>query len=356
MTDESNVPENFEEAERIFLESISDSQRQILEEAENLMQEMLGNVTDFESLPKSEQAERINALNGRFCEMLGMNEEEMFSSVDDFIDEDRKNRIARYENTEVPEDLLDDLKRLVKNVIYIKAEIGGNVCSYTSKIGGNPDLPADFKWYRNNNGTPFTFVMQINCSEIHAFDKDNILSEKGMLYFFYDFENNAWNSEDGGYAVYYYDGSLSELKPTVFPSAENPCVYYAYENRMLTETPVSFFAESDLPDYEDYLNMNGKEYDITEYESAKYRILGYDSFAYSEEYFKIGGYSNIIQNSVVEEMGDDYIQLCQLSTYECNGDGCGFEFGDSGNLYLYINKNDLAEKHFDNIKLLLQCY
>ena len=100
MTDESNIPDNFEEAE-----FISDSQRQIFEKAESLVQEMLGNVTDFKSLPKSEQEKRINALNGRLCEMLGMNEEKMFSSVDNFIYEVRKNRIARYENTEVPKDL-----------------------------------------------------------------------------------------------------------------------------------------------------------------------------------------------------------------------------------------------------------
>lgn len=356
MTDENNIPESFEEAEKIFFDSLSDSQRQIFEDAENLMQEMLGDTTDFKNLPKSEQVERINALNSRFCEMLGMTEDEFFNSDDEFIAEERENRIAEYENTEVPADLLDDLQRFVKNVIYIKSETDRDVCLCASKIGGNPDLPADFRWYRNDDGIPLTFVMQINCSEIHSCDKDNILTGNGMLYFFYDFENNPWDSEDGGYAVYYYDGDISELKPTAFPDSESSFGYYAEENCKLAETPVSFFAESDLPDYEDYLNMNGGECNAIQYESAKYKILGYDSIAYSEDYFKIGGYSNIIQNSVVEEMGDDYIQLFQFSTYECNGDGCGFEFGDGGNLYLYISKNDLAEKHFDNVRLSLQCY
>ena len=55
-----------------------------------------------------------------------------------------------------------------------------------------------------------------------------------------------------------------------------------------------------------------------------------------------------------EEFDEDYVQLCQLSTFE--SDNCGFMFGDGGNLYFYIKKSDLAEKRFDKVKISLQCY
>ena len=66
-------------------------------------------------------------------------------------------------------------------------------------------MPSEFEWYRNESGEPLGFVMQINCEEIHSYDKDGNFPESGMLYFFYDLENQPWElcDDEQGAAVYY---------------------------------------------------------------------------------------------------------------------------------------------------------
>ena len=54
-----------------------------------------------------------------------------------------------------------------------------------SKIGGKPYLPKDFVWPYYQE-LPLSFLAQINLEEVKSLDKDNLLPDKGMLYFFYE--------------------------------------------------------------------------------------------------------------------------------------------------------------------------
>jgi len=72
-----------------------------------------------------------------------------------------------------------------------------------SKWWGNPDLPIGMEVPNCS-----TFICQIRCDEIAAYDKDNLLPHKGMLYFFAELdyyfgdidaycpEDFYWDSED----------------------------------------------------------------------------------------------------------------------------------------------------------------
>ena len=100
-----------------------------------------------------------------------------------------------------------------------------------------------------------------------------------------------------------------------------------------------------------------------------------------KNYTKLLGYPDIIQNSMEEEcaavtrginMGGigylylkkyhdeikkaskDWILLFQMDTIE--SDDYELMFGDCGHLYFWIKKEDLANKNFENIWLILQCY
>src|SRR5258708_5782564 len=55
----------------------------------------------------------------------------------------------------------------------------------TSKIGGLPDMPGNMPWPAWN-GTPLSFVAQINLPEITRYDFEQVLPKEGMLYFFFD--------------------------------------------------------------------------------------------------------------------------------------------------------------------------
>lgn len=346
-----------------FIAALSEAQQNIMDNADKILAEMTGvaDVSEFMNLSKAEQNRRMMELNDRLFDMIGMTQEEAVDLERQARDNERQARDNErreiFENTQASEKLLEELGKMYRNAIYIQARESAEVATGCSKIGGVPDIHSGFQWFRNEEGRAITFLMQINCKEIHQLDKDNIFPEKGMLYFFYDFDNNPWNSSDEGgkgYAVYYYDGDISELRSCPFPD-DRGCEYFKYaeENCVIDEQPVKFFAVPDLPEYDDYQKTD-EEYSYEEYEAARHKLLGYDPDAYSEDFFKLGGYSNSIQYSLSEEFDSGYVQLCQLSTFE--SENCGFMFGDSGNLYFYIKKEDLSSRRFDRVEMTLQCY
>jgi len=52
-----------------------------------------------------------------------------------------------------------------------------------SKWWGDPDMPEDME-YPMLDGTPLTFLCQIDCYDIAGYDSENLLPREGMLYFF----------------------------------------------------------------------------------------------------------------------------------------------------------------------------
>ena len=57
--------------------------------------------------------------------------------------------------------------------------------------------------------------------------------------------------------------------------------------------------------------------------------------------------------SDIESHEQDWILLFQLDTIE--SENYQLMFGDCGRIYFMIRKNDLAQRNFDNVQLILQC-
>lgn len=330
-----------------------DAQQEIMANADRMLAEMAGvsDISEIMNMPQKDQKRIFRDVNKQLSEMMGVDTIDLSESDDLLMEREEHRKIL--DGVDVPEALLKELENHYRNAIYIEPT-EAEVYPGCSKIGGYPHVPADFQWVRNNDGNALTFLMQINCEEIHPFDKDNIFPEKGMLYFFYDFENEPWDSEENGYSVSFYDGDISELVPCKFPDGAGENYFrYAEENCVIDEQFVKFFAAPNLPEYDDNEEAADK-YSYEEYEAARYKLLGYDPDDYSEDYFKLGGYSNSIQCGLSEEFDGSYVQLCQLSTFE--GEHSGFMFGDGGSLYFYIKKEDLINRRFDRAEITLQCY
>ena len=86
------------------------------------------------------------------------------------------------------------LEKMMKNTIEL-TRTNVETAVGSSKIGGKPDLPRSFEWFRYNidgESVPLSFVAQINLSEAAEYDKDGVLPKKGMLYFFYEFSSMTW--------------------------------------------------------------------------------------------------------------------------------------------------------------------
>ena len=277
-------------------------------------------------------------------------------------------------------EILDSLK---KNEITIFTEFNNNSeIIDKSKIGGKPYLPKDFIWPYYQR-LPLSFLAQINLEEVSSLDKDKLLPDKGILYFFYELETQEWgyNPQSKGCAKVFYFENNSNFDLIDFP--EDMEDYYK-----IPEFKINFKSNISLPSYEDFFNLvEDKEEleDITENEFYDIYHSAYDELSKKyllpiEKYIKLLAYPDVIQNSMEEEceavtrgfdMGGvesypkkyqkeirsaskDWILLFQMDTVETSD----YEliFGDSGHIYFWIKKEDLKNKNFDNIWLILQCY
>ena len=282
--------------------------------------------------------------------------------------------------------MLETSKRNAILINYSEEENKEKLLKGTSKIGGKPDLPKDFQWFYYNGedykkiveNRPLSFLMQINCEEVHKYDKESLLPEKGMLYFFYELFTMTWgfSPQDRGSAkVFYYDGEIEDLVPADFPEdMEKDCI--------IPESKINFESMNDYPiDFLDYYDVDDsieetrrkekefeKELEELGYKADTTKLLGHPELIQGEYWEECEGVAgkNIYYGSApikygsdevrksIKENAKDWILLMQMSELEI-GD-YGLYFGDSGKIYFNIRKEDLKNKNFDDVWLILQCY
>ena len=269
------------------------------------------------------------------------------------------------------------LASLKKNEIIISTEFNNDSeIVDKSKIGDKPYLPKDFVWPYYQE-LPLSFLAQINLEEVKSLDKDNLLPSTGMLYFFYELETEEWgyHPESKGCAKVFYYEDISNFSLIDFP--EN-----MEDDYKIPEFKVTFKSNISLPSYENFYLLL-KEHDTFKKQNISFKDfipLYHDIFIPDNNYTKLLGHPEVIQNPMEEEceavtrgfdMGGvesypkkyqkeirstskDWILLFQMDTVETSD--YELMFGDSGHIYFWIKKEDLANKNFENIWLILQCY
>lgn len=247
-----------------------------------------------------------------------------------------------------------------------------------SKIGGKPYLPSDFVWpvftSKDDNETrPLMFLCQINLSDIAQHDKDNLLPESGMLYFFYEYESFRWgfDPDDKGAAKVFYFENTDCFSLKAFPEDLD-------EGYQIPETAISFTTKNSYPGYEEFdcysdVNCTWDDYDNLleklgmDFEAENHKLLGYADLIQSEmltecERVTRGIYSGTVESyrntpddeaCDIYEKSKDWMLLLQLGTIQ--SDSFELMFGDMGMLYFYIKKQDLLSKNFENTWFSLQC-
>ena len=283
----------------------------------------------------------------------------------------------------------DSFHKIAANSIELqfdKADLE-QILKGSSKFGGKPDLPENFQWpyfeginfdgERKNR--PLSFILQINCTEMKQYDTDNKLPDKGMLYFFYELSTMTWGmspDDKGSSKVYYFDIDATNLKEKDFPKdMEN-------EYKLL-EMRVSCHSKKDLPDYAEF---DRYDYDIKRmrrYMDEKEDFLGLGK-DYDGNISKLLGYANLIQGDLlfrcegvsngyvyysdfekleartrkkIEDASSEWTLLLQLQSVESiNANDFELVFGSGGGrIYYYIKKEDLKNKKFENVHLILEC-
>ena len=282
--------------------------------------------------------------------------------------------------------MLETSKRNAILINYSEEENREKLPKGTSKIGGKPDLPKDFQWfyYKGEDykkiveNRPLSFLMQINCEEVHKYDKESLLPEKGMLYFFYELFTMTWGfspQDKGSAKVFYYDGEIEDLVPADFPEdMEKDCIIpeSKIDFESMNDYPIDFLDYYDPDDSDEEMERKEKEFekDLEElgYKTDTTKLLGHPELIQGEYWEECEGVAgkNIYYGSApikygsdevkksIKENAKDWILLMQVSELEI-GD-YGLYFGDSGKIYFNIRKEDLKNKNFNNVWLILQCY
>jgi uncharacterized protein YwqG len=241
----------------------------------------------------------------------------------------------------------------------------------TSKLGGRPDLPAGVDW-PEWNGRPLSFLGQINLSDTSEYDSCKALPQSGLLWFFYDCEQETWGfdpKDKGSWRVLFYDGQQEDLSRRPFPD-EIP------EYAQYHACSVTFHEALSVPGmqslYIDQLQLDDTEFDRYEAfldslaadndDQPVHQLLGHPSEVQGDMHLECQlvshglycgdetGYTDP-QSAELESGALEWKLLFQLDT----DDDPNMMWGDMGMLYFWIQEHDLEAREFDKVWMILQC-
>ena len=262
-----------------------------------------------------------------------------------------------------------------------------------SKIGGMPDVPADFVWPVYEEGArslPLAFLAQIDCRIASAADREGLLPRDGMLSFFYELDTMkcGFDPADRGSARVYWFPDLTALCRTPPPPA------FAWPGWMegpLPCLPLTFEIHTSVPCYDDFCETEEERQVLPHFPPGRFweyydktaGILGWEEESADASRSKLLGWPDILQNSMFIDceavtnglyVGDDgwldllsyeekvtmdrralrdWILLFQLGTIRA-GDRAIY-WGDACHLFFWIRREDLARRDFSKIWMIMQC-
>jgi len=260
---------------------------------------------------------------------------------------------------------LDFLKSLRLPAIALTTSTNGG----KSKIGGLPSLPDAIPWPEWKSKS-LSFLCQIDLGEIPENCDRQGLPTTGMLYFFYNQEQETWGFDPkdiGSWRVIYSTKSPEVNDIRAAPSDLSKDFVYA-------ERTISFFPIQTYPDWQD---RRVYALELSDIQSDQYIDICYKVFGEAPAHHLFGhptpiqgnemdlecqlvsngiygGDASGYQNPKTKELESgrvDWILLFQLDT----DDDAKMMWGDSGMLYFWIRKQDLEKGQFDKCWMILQC-
>lgn len=224
-----------------------------------------------------------------------------------------------------------------------------------SKVGGDPDLPDEVRWPTDPSGVPLSFVAQVDLSRLPAVDDD--LPREGVLSFFYDTVRQPWGSAaahtDSARVLHLTSGALrARPQPTLDGRRAcdefERCALRAEPEWTLPMDPAAWPPE---PFTERYLDAWGDR-------TARSRMLGHPDV---QQEAMEGACDAIRRRRPPAEfsarLGLDapargaWVLLLQLASER----DAALSFGSgSGQLYIWIHRDDLRARDFSRAQALVQ--
>ena len=236
-----------------------------------------------------------------------------------------------------------------------------------SRIGGLPDLPEDAAW-PSPHGRPLAFVAQFDLSEVSRYLPGSGLPEQGMLYFFYDAQDEPWGyrpPDRDGFRVLYRSERAERLRRSKPPPRLGP----PYGVQLL-----SMRSERSYPDWFSpsigRLELGAREREeyqgflhglVASRPATYHRLLGHPAAIGGDPQTDCHLASSGIDLSETIDDEDPRIAelskgseewrfLLQLDSHPKSN----MAWGDSGRVYFFIRRADLAKRNFDSSWMVVQ--
>lgn len=227
----------------------------------------------------------------------------------------------------------------------------------SSRMGGVPDLPAEFEWPEWYDG-PVAFVGQLNLADFNS----TILPASGLLYFFYDLF--AWGgsiNDRTRFRVLFFDGDLSTLVKSELPlEIEEHQTYFGCDIATtviptlpcIDSIPSANWKSTDnvSKQYDDLMNRIHSIF--RENGTSTTWLLGNAHCYYGNMSESCRSIANQAYKDSDFSSNDEWILLLQVGTDEA---GTGFVWGDMGTIFFWIRRADLAAGDFSKIWGMLEC-
>lgn len=226
-----------------------------------------------------------------------------------------------------------------------------------TRFGGSPDVPPLWVW-PEYNGSALPFVGQISLAEIASYTTEYPLPDSGMLSFFFDVDAffETWPRDPATWRVC-YDGNASLAPQRIaIPEALS-------KKRRYHPCAVTCSLEWTLPDYSQYdstsLQRLGLSQPLTDEEEQAYyevqaQLAGRSGARYHTPLHRLLGHPDNVQwdmHSDLEGEASDWLLLLQVDS-----DGAtNTDWGDTGRIYYWIRKQDVLQRDFSQVQVILQC-
>jgi uncharacterized protein YwqG len=290
-----------------------------------------------------------------------------------------KKLIANYGLDIVQDQILAVARTFIKGS-FKKAN--GKISLGISRVGGLPDVPADFVWpvtrrvksRAKNASRPLSFIAQLNCADIVPYDLTGSLPKTGLLSFFFDLEGafETWISDPD--AMVLYTPAKSQLSIATAPPDLNKLSFFAdslaQDNGIFPPALIHKFGSGlNLPTISDEFyyrfvkslgkqvkrlkpwQQNEERYPAEEFSDADEIQARYDGITEGIDTgsLQIFGYADFVQYGETSPKAQLLLQMSIPEEWDKY-----YAFGDTGLLYFWIATSDLQRFKFDEAWAYLQ--
>jgi len=263
--------------------------------------------------------------------------------------------------------LLRDIDFISKTSIRLYTTPAGkfDLAIGASRIGGIPDLPPGITWPAWK-GLPQSFIAQINLDDVHRYVTTRVLPQSGMLWFFYDAQQETYGADPadrGGWYVIFSDdhsGLQRTVAPATLPAASQ---FKARSTSFASEITLSQQPELEIPNF-DWTDDEQQKYETllstfpnpADHAALHNRLLGYPETIQDDMRLECQlashGVTDISdpRSAELSKGATDWQLLLQIDTDE----RIGMRWGDAGMIYYWITRSDLQAHRFERSWLILQ--